>query len=166
MGLYDVRTEIQTAISANFATHLATVATLKGVSLDTSFTLYPFERVDTFHAKSLPGVGVWIRSAAVGAKRQTRRDWNVVVGIDYGYRGPSRTGVGQQLELALDAMMRVIDGLAGTGTIQGAGEEEFATVAVHDLDELLQEGGGVSVGSPIAGAFRVEVPINQQDTGL
>ncbi len=63
-------------------------------------------------------------------------------------------------------MMRVIDGLAQTGTIQGAGEEKFATVAVHDVDELLQEGGGVSIGSPIIAGFRIEVPVNQQDTGL
>ncbi len=166
MGLYDVRTELQNAINANFTTHLAAIASEQSVTLDTTFTLYPLERLDTFHAKTLPGVGVWIRSAAVGAKRQTRRDWNVVVGIDYGFGGSNRETVGRQVELALDAMMRVIDGLAQTGTIQGAGEEEFATVAVHDVDELLQEGGGVSIGSPIIAGFRIEVPVNQQDTGL
>jgi hypothetical protein len=162
VGVYEITTELESAIDTNFAAKIAEVATEKSKSLDQKFTIYLRERIETFYQKSLPGIGIWIRSVNTGSRRVQRRDWSAVAIVDYFVKGEKRTPVAEQVEFGLDAMMRVIDGLATTGTILGAGELEFNTLMVHDVNELLQESGGLSKGAITAG-FRIELPMRQRD---
>ena len=165
MGIYEVATELEAAIKANLKTQIQAVDTAKSIPLDSQFTIYSRERAETFHTKRLPGVGVYIRSATTGAKRSgTLRDWNAIAVVDYFVRGRDRDTIAKQVELTLDAMMRVVDKLAGTGTIAGAGELPFNTSIFHDVDELIQE--AAASGGPFLGGFRMEIPIRQRDTGL
>jgi hypothetical protein len=163
MGVYHVVTELESAINANLKTHIDAVATETGKTLDNTFTVYLRERAETFYQRTLPGVGIWVRAVATGAKRAAQREWDVTTIIDYLFRGNKRRTVGEQVELTLDAMMRVIDGLAGTGTILGASEGEFATSPIHDINDLLQEAAGVSERGPFVAGFRLEVPIRQRE---
>ncbi len=159
MSVYETTNEFETAIKANFATHIAAVATDRSVTLDSAFTFYKRERVETFHKRTLPGVGLWGLSAKTGAKRVERRDWIVTMVIDYFARSSDRNKLGEQVELAMEAMMRVVDGLAGSGTLMGASEDEFTTAAIHDIDELIQE----TTTGPFVAGFRLQVPIRQRD---
>lgn len=164
MGIYEVATELEAAVKANLATQIQAVDAAKSIPLNSKFTIYSRERAETFHTKQLPGVGVYIRSTTTGAKRQGLRDWDAIAVIDYFVTGRRRVEIANQIELTIDAMMRVIDGLAGTGTIMGAAELNFQTTIFHDVDELIQE--AALSGGPIIAGFRMEVPIRQRDVGL
>jgi len=164
MGVYEITNELEAAINSNLATHMAAIDVAKDVKLVKRFKLYKRERAETFYQRTLPGVGVWIFDVSTGAVSQARRKWDATAGIDYFFQGTDRQDVAKQVELTLDAMMRVIDGLtpaAGTNTIQGASENQFATQIVHDIDDLVQE-ASVGVGEIISG-FRIMLPVTTED---
>lgn len=167
MGVYTATEEVGTAVKNNLAAKIDAVATHEDVTLDNSFTFYDRERATTFWKKSKAGAGVWVRSASTGAISQKERRWRVDMIVDYAYRGQDRSEVWKQIELTVDAIMRVVDDFisgSSTNSIIAAGEDRFGSVAMTDLDDKIQEASGdVTPHGPIGGAVRVEVPIIQKE---
>jgi len=163
VGVYDVVTELNTAVTDNLATQIAAVATAKSKTVNSAFTIYLHERAETFYKRTLPGVGIWVRTTQTGAKRSARRDWNVTLVLDYLAKAKTRLALGEQIGLVMDAMMRMLDDVAGTGTIMGVAEEEFTTAPLFDIEDLLQEAAGISERGPFIAGFRLSVPIRQRD---
>lgn len=165
MGVYAATNEIASVLTDNLATELATVGTAASVSLVTGFTLVTRARAETAWKRDRAVVAVWMGTAATRAKSQTRRRWKISLNIDYTFQGQDREEVAAQVELALEALMRCLDLVPEeAATLSGAGEEEYGSVAVTDLDELLAAAAGdVTPSGPILGGVRLTVPIVAHD---
>lgn len=164
MGIWSGVEELSAALEEHLAAEIETVATKRGKGLDTSFTLFKRERAATFMQRVTGvGVGVWFESAQTGAKNQGRRDWTLFANVDYGVRGSSRNAVAEQVELACEAIMRVVDRLATTGSILEAGAAGEGTRVIQDVSEQVQGAAGVSDASPLIAAARIRIPIVQRD---
>lgn len=165
MGIWNGVEELSAALEEHLSAELATVAAAHEVSLDTEFTLFKRERAPTFLKRVTgPGVGVWFESARTGAQSQNRRDWTLMAVVDYGVTGGDRDQVAEQVELAIEAIMRVVDRLATTGTLLEAAARGDSVIAIQDLSENVQAAlASPSQVSPIVAAARVRIPIQQRD---
>ena len=75
--------------------------------------------------------------------------------------------VARNIELAIEAVMRVVDLIPqqSSATVSAASEEEFGTQALTDLDDLLQESAGdITEHGPITAGIRITVPMIQHDS--
>lgn len=166
MGVYRAINETATLIENNLAAKLTTVAGWHSVTLHTGFSLFKRSRAENNHRRDKATVSVWASSALTRAASQVRRRWKVELNVDYTFQGQDRDEVATQVELAVDALMLCVDLLPdAASTVSAASEEQFATVAITDLDDLLQDAAGdVTVSGPIMGGVRLTFPVIQHDT--
>lgn len=165
MGIWKATEEVIGALDDNLAGHISTVGTENSKSLDNSFDSFRRARAPSIYdqGSQRASLGVWVRQGNTGSASQKARDWQLQVVIDYTYRDQDRTGVAEQVELVTDAIMRTIDDMVARATIVGSGEEEGGTVAVHDIDQLVQEGAGIGGSGPYVAATRIEFPLMQRE---
>jgi len=165
MGVWKATKEVAGAVEDNLAAKLSEVSGETGVSLDTAFSVFRRARAESVwdRGSETASVGVWIRVARTGAASQKARDWTMTAVIDYTYRGQDRDAVAEQVELATDALMRVVDLLVARDTVIASGEREGETVAVHDIDDMVQEAADLGGVGPYVAATRIEIPILQRE---
>lgn len=166
MGVYSIIEEVAAQFTANFATQLAAVGTEQSVALNTGFTLFKRQRAENSWERDTATLSLWVDRAMTRARNQNLRMWQVMLNIDYTFRGTDRETVATQLELGLDAAMRVIDGIPdGVGvTIIAAGEQQWSTATLTDISDALQgEAGTVAPAGPIRGGVRLTVPMIQRE---
>lgn len=166
MGIWKTTTEAADALEDDLASKINEVAGEVGKSLDSAFDLFHRGRAPSIidRGDSTASVGVWIQSAQTGSASQKQRKWQSQLVIDYTYRGQDRTEVAEQVELATDAIMRVVDDMVTRDTIAGAGEERGGTVSVHDIDDLVQEMASIGSSGPYKAATRIQTPVEQRET--
>lgn len=168
MGIYQATEDVVAKVDSALAGHLSDVGTAANKSLDTSFEINRRARAESIKdIGSTPAqVGVWFRTLRTTAASQTIRKWLCQCVIDYTYRGQERREVAEQVELATDAIMRVVDDLTEdtTNTIQAAAEGGGDNTVVHDIGQLVQSEGGLGSGGPYAAATRVEFTMLQRET--
>jgi hypothetical protein len=167
MGVFDMGAAAKSEIETNFASHITAVGNEKSKSLPTDFDVYYRERAETFFrdVTEKPGVGIWFQEVRTSRKRQGLRDWRAMLMLDYVLAGDDLTVMAEQVELILEAMMRIVDGLPSGGvTTFSAGDEEFGTIAVHDIWDLIVEAMGAATEiKPRVAGFRLSVPARQRD---
>lgn len=164
MGIYDISVELESAINANFANHINTIAAEKGEGVTSSFELYPDEAADTFHQKTLPGVGYWFREASTEREIQGKRDTDAMLVIDFMESVPDRLALSRSVKIKIEAMSKVIDGLPASGaTVFAAGEGRRGIRLVPDLYRMIAGQAGVSPASPFKGGFRMSLRVRSRD---
>ncbi len=143
MPLYDAIEIAAAAATAHFSTQLAAIVTARGLSgIDTTATIHKRRPAEHFAGLNpdvnLPGIGVYPTPDAASrtsAKWQGKRDWRNVLNYDYFAMGPDPAKLEEQVELSLEALMRVIDRMSGSGLL-GMGEEPGSVaISVSELAE-------------------------------
>lgn len=161
MGLWKTTTEVMGALEDDLTGRIDEVAGEAGTSLDSAFDSFRRARAPSIwnQGDNTASLGVWMQSSSTGSASQKERRWKIMAVIDYTYRGQDPTAVAEQVELVVDAILRVVDDMVERDTIVGSGEEQGETVTVHDIDEMVQEAAGLGSGAPYLSAARIMFPV-------
>lgn len=132
--IYDIIERAATVLDDNFTTDLDVLVAAKTLSgLDTQATLYKRQMAELFadqHAPALPGIGIYVTTVATQAKRQGKRDNNAMTVFDYYARHLDAEKLSQQVELAVEALMRSVDRLFDSVGVLDAGAEQGSVLVV------------------------------------
>jgi hypothetical protein len=160
----DALERVADIVAANFAVDLAALATAKGVTIDTTATIYKRRSKETFGTKrnpTLPGIGIFWLSGATNARRQDERDTTLTMVLDYYALDTDPDRLAEQVELAVEALLRSVDRLGeGAAGVLGAGEPENSIQLQHTPTSVLE---GAETYEERA---QVLFPIIDQDVGL
>lgn len=148
-------------LQGNFATDLAALATAKSVAgIDATIHFYDEQPAAVFATRDLPGLGVYGVGASTNSRRQDQRDSVVTVSVEYYCRGTDATVIGKQTKLAVEAILRSIDRMAGGGGVVLAGDPDNSVQA--EVFGLAVAPGQTSYED----GCRVRFPVMVEDTGL
>lgn len=153
-------------VTAQFEAKMAALIAAKGVvGADPAVTVYPRRAAEIFaplEDATLPGIGIYCVKVRTQAKVQGARDSTPSLVFDYFARGPDAEALALQCELAAEALLQVIDGLAipgGDGLWEAGALEGSVDVAIQGSSHI--EGQDVYEDRVL-----VTCPVEFRDTGL
>lgn len=159
--IYDVIERAATIVLANFTTDLETLITAKKLQgLDSSITIYKRQMAELFADQAVPGLGIYVTTVATQAKNQGKRDSDLTTVFDYYARHTDAEKLSQQVELAVEALLRSMDRLFDSVGVLDAGAQEGSTLVLL-----------TPVGEPAGMKFyerraTVSFPVRERDEGL
>lgn len=152
-------------LEANFSTDIEALAVAKSVlGIDAEVTVYdrqPVAVVASLKDSAFPALGVYTAGGTAQSRRQDERLGTVTVVVEYYARRPDQpTLLGKQTELAVEAILRSLDRMAGAGGVVLAGDPEHSVIVeIFGLSRV----EGLKTYEDGA---RVRFPVVAQDTGL
>lgn len=152
-------------LTANFAADHAALATAKGVAgVDSTVTIHdrlPMAVVASIEGNTFPAIGVYTAGGSAHSRRQDERMGTVVVVVEYYARSETLPlTLGKQVELAVEAILRTVDRMAGAGGVVLAGDPDNSVVVEVFGTSRVRGANYFEDGC------RVRIPCVVQDTGL
>lgn len=130
--IYDAESGLEALAAAHFSANMVALVAAKGLGalgIDTAVNVYGRQNAARFagQEKTLPGLGCYVRAGRTQAKSQGERDSRLEAHFEYLCRGAVGTVTRVQAELALEAIVMLVDRFAEAANgIEGGGHEPLS----------------------------------------